>query len=78
MALRPGGAGHGVAVDEQGKDAVSHAAVADEEHGRDEHETADRARFAFQEESGQVQDHEHHVILDQGQVHRLRDEQHRD
>lgn len=74
--LRPRLAGHGVAVDEQRKDAVPHTAVADEEHGGDEHQAADGARLALEEEPRQVEDHEHHVILNQGQVHGLWNQQH--
>lgn len=78
MTLRAGLARHRIAVDEQREDAVPHAAVADEEDGGDEHQAANGARLALQEESGQVEDHEHHVILNQRQVHGLGYEQHGD
>lgn len=76
--LRAGLAGHRVAVDEEGEDAVSHAAVADEEHGRQEDQAADGARLPLQKKAHQVEDHEHHVILYQRQVHGLGDQQHGD
>lgn len=56
--------------------AIAVAAVADEEHGHQEHDAAYGARFAFQEEAGQVQHHEHDVRLEQRRVERFRDEQH--
>lgn len=78
LLLRARLAGHRVAVDEQGEDAVSHAAVADEKHSGEEHQAANGARLPLQEETHQVEDHEHHVILDQREVHGLGNEQHGD
>jgi len=57
---------------------VADAAVANKEDGSEEHEAADGARFAFQEESDQIKCHEHDVGLQQCGVHGFRYEQYRD
>lgn len=49
--------------------AVSDAAVANEEHGRQEEQAADGARLALQEEPDKVQHHEHDVRVHQRRVH---------
>lgn len=56
--------------------AIAVAAVADQEHGDQEHYAAYGARLAFQKEAGQVEHHEHDVRLQQRWVQRFRDEQH--
>lgn len=59
------------------KDAIADATVADQEHGHQEHQAADSARFPLQEESDQVQHDEHDVGLHEGRIRRLRNQQHR-
>jgi len=56
------------------EDAVAVARRAEQTHGDDEDDAADGARLTLQEESGQVQHHENHMIVQQGRVHRLRDQ----
>lgn len=57
--------------------AIPDTAVADQEHRRQKHQTADRARFTLQEESDQVEHYEHNMRLHQGRVRRFRNQQHR-
>lgn len=57
--------------------AVADAAVADQEHRHQEHQTADRARFPLQEESDKIQHDEHDVRLHQRRIRGLRNQQHR-
>ncbi len=57
------------------ENAISHTAVANQEQRCQEHQTANCARFSFQEKAEQVQHHEHRVIVQQSWVQRLRDEQ---
>ncbi len=60
------------------KQAVAVARRADQKHGKDEDQAADGAGLAFEEKGEQVQDHEHDVVVEQGRVDRLGDQQHRD
>lgn len=75
-----GGASHGavtpfhVAV-VRPEQAVSDAAVADEENGRQEKQAADGARLALEEEPDKVQHHEHDVRVHQRRVHGLGNQQ---
>jgi hypothetical protein len=48
---------------------------ADERKGHDEHDGADGARLALEEEAGQVEHHEHGVVVEEGGVHGLGDQQ---
>lgn len=57
------------------EEAVSDAAVADEEHGRQEEQTADGAGLALEEEPDKVQHHEHNVRVHQRRVHGLGNQQ---
>lgn len=67
----------GVSLAVAPKDAVADATVADQEHGHQEHQAADCARFPLQEEPDQVQHDEHDVGLHEGRIRRLRNQQHR-
>lgn len=58
------------------KQTVATAAVANQEHSREEHNAANGARFPFKEESDEVQDNKHDVGLHQSWIRRLWDEQH--
>lgn len=58
--------------------AAAQAAVAYQQHGREEQHAADGARLPLEEEAQQVQRDEHRVRGHQRRVHRLRDQQHRD
>lgn len=66
---------HGVAVTAE-EYAIAVAAVANQEHGDQEHYAAYGARLALQKEAGQVEHHEHDVRLQQRRVQRFRNEQH--
>ncbi len=50
-------------------DAGIPVAVADKEKGHEKDQTADVARFAFEEKSNQVKRHEHCVLIEHGWVH---------
>lgn len=53
------------------EETVADAAVADEKYGGEENETADGAGLALQEESDQIEDHEHDVSLEESRIHGL-------
>lgn len=59
------------------EEAVSPAAVADEEEGSEEDQGTDGARLPLQQEAEQVEAHEHGVVEPQRRVERLGDQQHR-
>lgn len=58
------------------QEAVSPAAIADEEECGQEHQGTDGAGLTLQEEAEQVEAHEHAVVEPEGRVERLGDEQH--
>lgn len=60
------------------QEAVAPAAVADQEKRGQEHQGADGAGFALQQEAEQVEAHEHAVVEPEGRVERLGDEQYRE
>ena len=43
-----------------------------------QYQATDGARLSFDEESKEVEDHEHHVVVQERRIHGLGDEQHRD
>ena len=53
------------------------ARIADEDHGNDEDQRANCARFSLQEESREIKDDEHDVVVEQRRVHRLGQQQDR-
>ena len=53
------------------------ARVADEDHGNDEDQRTNCARFSLQEESREIKDDEHDVVVEQRRVHRLGQQQDR-
>lgn len=57
------------------QEAVAPAAVADQEERGQEHQGADGAGLALQQEAEQVEAHEHAVVEPEGRVERLGDEQ---
>ena len=58
--------------------SVGSVGGANQSHGQNKDQGANGARFALQEESDQVQHHEHDMIVQQGRGHGLRDQQDRD
>ena len=52
------------------------ARIADEDHGDDEDQRANCARFSLQEESREIEDDEHDVVVEQRGVDRLGQQQH--
>lgn len=54
------------------EDAVPQATIAYEEKCEEKDERTDGTRFSLEEEGGQVERHEHDVIIKQGRVERLR------
>lgn len=48
--------------------AVSDTVVAYEEHGSKEHQTANRAWFSHEEESSQVQNNKHSMVVNEGRI----------
>lgn len=59
------------------EEAVAPATVADEEEGSQEDQGTDGAGLSLQQETQQVEAHEHGVVEPQRRVQRLGDEQHR-
>lgn len=59
------------------KQAVADTTVADQEHSREEDETAYCAWFSLQEESDQIQNNEHYVCLHKRWICWFRDQQNR-
>lgn len=59
------------------EEAVAPATVADEEKGSQEDQGTDGAGLSLQQETQQVEAHEHGVVEPQRRVQRLWDEQHR-
>lgn len=59
------------------EEAVAPATVADEEKGSQEDQGTDGAGLPLQQETQQVEAHEHGVVEPQRRVQRLGDEQHR-
>ena len=57
------------------EDAVSDPRVAYEQHRGEEHQTAYGAWLLLQEESYQIEDDEHDVVVQHGRVQRLRNQQ---
>ncbi len=53
-------------------------AGANEQNCDKKHNAADGARLALKEEAGEVEHHQHNVIVEERRVHRFGDEQHRD
>jgi len=58
--------------------AIAYSTVADKEDSGEEHETADGAGLAFQEEPNQIKCHKHDVGLQQRWINGFRNQQHRD
>lgn len=60
------------------QEAVAPAAVADQEQRGKEHQGADGAGLALQQEAEQVEAHEHAMVEPERRVERLGDEQYRE
>ena len=57
------------------QNAIAKSAVAYQEDSRNKYQTADRTRFAFQEEADHVQQHKHDMCVEKRWIQWLRNEQ---